>query len=599
MKRGVILLDIKDGRQYRSFDMRPEGGKIEGYAVVFNNKTLMGKDPYTGMDYYEIIDRSALDDCDMSDVVLTVDHEGIPIARTRAGNLLLTVDDYGLKVMADLTTSRGKDILEEVQVGNLDKMSFAFNVEDESFDREQHTRTIGKISKLWDVSVVTRPAYEQTCVFARASMAAHMEAEQRAYVAEKLAALRGAIIPEAPQMRKGPEWGGLEDDLAKYQKLEQRAHEVQSWEPEGVPEDVNAVNTHRDTLEGILQELEALGKDTRAKIEAVEKCQVQCYGWHPLQIRPTDRKNENRSILEMNDNNIEIRALQSYLCKGITQMEEDEKRALTTTGSGGAVIPVEIANKVITNAGYSILTHRASRFADGRRGKLVIPVARASGGVGWHEEMAEVDIFDESLSSIAVEGMELVKIISASKSMTAMAVDEFASYLTNLLSGELLDTLEQAYITGEKGVSGPANGLDHVDLTARTIQATGGIAIENIAAAIATLPAKVQHKALVMGNATTLAGILTSQGNYVFDVRDTLKDMGIELVQNPYVQNETLYVVGDPQQALFLNFWQPIAVESNDAALFTRVATAIRALTIVGFVWVPDYISKITVSASK
>lgn len=635
----------EDGRQYRAFDLKPEGNRIEGYAVVFDQRTLLDKDPYTGQGFYEVIDRGALEGCDMSDVVLNVDHEGAPIARTRAGNLVLSVDNHGLKVSATLTTSRGKEVWEEVAAGNLEKMSFAFHVGEESYDRATHTRNIKKIRKLWDVSVVTRPAYEQTTVYARASMSGHVAEEQRAYVFGKLETMRTAKLPDPPEMRKGDKWAGLEFDIERHKALISRARELSAWEPEGSPEDVSTVTEKAKRLADIIKETERIVQSEEEKIRAVEEHQVQFYGWRPGQIQPATREQIRvfaergwaitlggsglkKELLEYYDSinpeyqyakrhnpgippflnterrthmneNIEIRALQSYLCKGIAQMDEDEKRALITTGGGAAVIPTEIADKIITNAGYSILTHRANRFADGRRGKLLIPTAMPTGGgVGWHTELDPIQGYDQSLGSVAVEGMELVKIIAASTAMTTMAVDAFSSYINTLLAGELLDVLEQAYVAGKKGTSGPADGLNNLTLTDRTITGAGSITLEDIAAAIAKLPAKVQHNAVVMGNATTLAGILTTKGSYAFDVRSTLKDMGVELVQNPHVADSVIYAVGDPLQSLFLNFWQPISVQVSTEALFMRAAIAIRALAVVGFAWVPEYVAKVVVEAS-
>ena len=70
----------------------------------------MDRDPFTGTEFFEVISKNAFDGCDMSDVVLNVDHEGAPIARTKAGNLVLQVDDHGLKVSATLTTTRGREV---------------------------------------------------------------------------------------------------------------------------------------------------------------------------------------------------------------------------------------------------------------------------------------------------------------------------------------------------------------------------------------------------------------------------------------------------------------------------------------------------------
>lgn len=621
------MLNASDGRQYRTFDLKPNGNRLEGYAVVFDQKTLLDTDPYTGTEFYESIDRNAFEGCDMTDVVLNVNHEGAPIARTRAGNLQLSTDDYGLKVSASLTTSRGKEVWEEVAAGNLDKMSFAFNIGQERYDETTHTRSILKISKLFDVSVVTHPAYEQTCVFARASMAAHVADEQRAYVESKARAMKALELKPAAELRQGKAFAGMENDIAKHEELLRRARELMSWEPEGREEDVSNVDKRYDDVVSTVKELNTLAEAVQKKVEAVERDEVQFYGWDPMQVEPKNKeqadalmkrgiqprlfhgaskdlldhighkKSEQRSIFEMSEN-IEIRALQSYLCKGISNMDEDERRALTTTGSGAAVIPTEIADKIITNAGYSILTDRANRFADGRRGKLVIPMAMPTGGgVGWHTELEPIDGYDQTLGSVAIEGMELVKIVSASAAMNVMAVEQFSTYIQDLLAGELLDTLEKSYITGKKGTNGPADGLDNLTLTERTVSATGSITIENIAEAVAKLPAKVQHGAIVMGNATTLASLLTAQGTYAFDMRTTLKDMGIELVQNPYVSNGVIYVVGQPSQSLFLNFWQPISLAASQDALFMKAGIAIRALAVVGFAWVPEYVAKVALGS--
>jgi len=625
--KGVItLFNTDDGRHYRAFDLKPSGDRLEGYAVVFDQKTMLYKDPCTGAEFYEIIERTAFDGCDMADVVLNVDHEGAPIARTRAGNLQLIPDNYGLKITASLTTSRGKAIWEEVQAGNLDKMSFAFNIGQESYDKATHTRTIQKISRLFDVSVVTRPAYEQTCVFARATMEGHAAEEQRAYVEGKVKAMRSIELQPAPELREEAGFAGMEYDIEKHEDLLNRARELMAWKPEGRQEDISDAEKRYSEALSIAQEINSLAEEERRKIAQVERSDVQFYGWGIGQIAPNSKKQidallrsgiqprlftgadkslvdylkqktDKRSISIMNEN-IEIRALQSYLCKGIANMDEDERRALTTTGGGAAVIPTEIADKIITDAGHSILTHRAHRFADGRRGRLVVPMMLPTGeGVGWHDELETIEAFDQSIGGVSIEGMELVKIVCASTSMNVMAVDAFESYIMNLLSGELLDTLERAYITGKKGEIGPADGLDNLNLTDRTITATNAITIENIAEAVAKLPSKVQYGSIVMGNATTLASLLTTQGSYAFDMRTTLKDMGIELVQNPYVSDGTVYAVGQPSESLFLNFWQPISVEASKDALFMKAGIAIRALAVCGFVWVPEFVAKVTTTA--
>lgn len=131
---------------------------VEGYAVVFNSPATHG--------YTEIISDKALDNCDMTDVVLRYNHNDsfIVLARTRNHSLTLTKDSIGLKVRAELQ----KDITDHVNVYNaiksqlIDKQSFAFTVRGDSYDYDTDTRTITDIDKLYDVSVVDQPFYPST-----------------------------------------------------------------------------------------------------------------------------------------------------------------------------------------------------------------------------------------------------------------------------------------------------------------------------------------------------------------------------------------------------------------------------------------------------
>ena len=161
-----------------------QSGKISGYALVFNQRTVLYKDPETGAEYGEQIDRHALDGADLSDVVLKYNHQGRVLARTRNNSLKLSVDDHGLKIEADLTGSdEARSILQDIQSGLLDKMSFAFTVakDGEQWDTATRTRTVLKIDRIFDVAVVDFPAYEQTEVSARSAFESFAEPERRAY----------------------------------------------------------------------------------------------------------------------------------------------------------------------------------------------------------------------------------------------------------------------------------------------------------------------------------------------------------------------------------------------------------------------------------
>ena len=154
---------------------------VEGYAIVFDEPTDIG--------FIEVIERGALDNCDMSDVCLKYNHEDtfLIMARTRNKSLQLEVDDHGLKIRAELIdTQSNRDVYKSIQAGLLDKMSFAFLVSDANWDTVdgQDIRRITGISKLFDVSVVDVPAYDQTEIYARSKEA--VEKEQQEYHELKL-----------------------------------------------------------------------------------------------------------------------------------------------------------------------------------------------------------------------------------------------------------------------------------------------------------------------------------------------------------------------------------------------------------------------------
>ena len=146
--------------QFRAESTEDEKMEIKGYAVVFNSPETYG--------YTEIISEKALDDTDMSDVVLRYNHDEsfMVLARTRNNSLKLEKDEKGLfmdAVLQDDITEH-KNIFNAVKSGLIDKQSFAFTVEEDEYDYETDTRTITKIGKLFDVSVVDQPFYNATDV---------------------------------------------------------------------------------------------------------------------------------------------------------------------------------------------------------------------------------------------------------------------------------------------------------------------------------------------------------------------------------------------------------------------------------------------------
>ena len=150
-----------------SFEENTED-RLEGIAAVFNQITNIGS-------FTEEIAPEAFNNADMSDVVLNFNHDdSVLLAGTRNGSLQLQVRDNGLFQSSQvIDTMQGQDVMKLVRAGLISKMSFAFSIAEggeewSQRDGKEH-RTITGISRLYDVSLVTFPAYSGTSVWSRAN----------------------------------------------------------------------------------------------------------------------------------------------------------------------------------------------------------------------------------------------------------------------------------------------------------------------------------------------------------------------------------------------------------------------------------------------
>jgi uncharacterized protein len=170
---------ITKDRMYRSFEVRlsETENRVEGYAATFDQETVMYE--YDGIQYKEVIDRNAFSGAQIQDVVMNFNHSGKPVARTKNKTLELQIDDVGLHISADLSgTEEGRRLYEEIKGGYIDKMSFAFTVNTDEYNRDTHTRRITGIKRLYDVAAVDIPAYDTTTIQARSFFEAEAERER-------------------------------------------------------------------------------------------------------------------------------------------------------------------------------------------------------------------------------------------------------------------------------------------------------------------------------------------------------------------------------------------------------------------------------------
>lgn len=170
------------GVSYRA-TVDKESRRVEGYALLFNVDSC----PMWGGEMIERIAPTALDGVlEKSDVLCLMNHDerrGV-LARYRMGegSLKLEIDEKGLRYSFDApSTALGDELIESLRRGDISESSFAFTVQDVNWDKKEdgtYIRTILKFERLYDVSPVYYPAYEDTSVALR-SLNDKKEAEQQ------------------------------------------------------------------------------------------------------------------------------------------------------------------------------------------------------------------------------------------------------------------------------------------------------------------------------------------------------------------------------------------------------------------------------------
>ncbi|MBQ8119172.1 MAG: HK97 family phage prohead protease [Ruminococcus sp.] len=160
-----------------SFETREEGDKgiIQGRPVILNSRTNMGK-------WDEVIDAGALDETDLTDVRLCLDHDTSYVyARSRRNNgnstMQISKDAQGMSFSASLniaSSPKAQDYFSAVKRGDMDTMSFMFTEDGvywEDLESDHPTRHIAKIGTIFEFSCVTFPSYKETSIQARDSSA--------------------------------------------------------------------------------------------------------------------------------------------------------------------------------------------------------------------------------------------------------------------------------------------------------------------------------------------------------------------------------------------------------------------------------------------
>lgn len=162
-RRAFVLEDL---------ELRADEGAapaLSGYAAVFNSRS-----ENLGGFVEQIAPGAFAETLRTADVRLLLNHDGLPLARTKSGTLTLSEDARGLKFAADLEPADPdvQRLVPKMRRGDLNQMSFAFQTEIDEWDwsAKPPVRTLKQV-RLFEVSVVTFPAYARTSAKVRSLVA--------------------------------------------------------------------------------------------------------------------------------------------------------------------------------------------------------------------------------------------------------------------------------------------------------------------------------------------------------------------------------------------------------------------------------------------
>ena len=182
-------IKLKNERQIRALQtFTPATNKridsnyyVEGYAARYEPYVLYETEEGP---IYERFERGCFDNCDLSDIIYQLNHQGTVMARTGNGSLIVEPDEIGLFTAADLSrTEAARQHYEEISTGMINKMSWGFILGEYYYDRENRTIVHTSVKKIFDVSGVSIPANQNTEINARSwvdgviDLAARSEAE--------------------------------------------------------------------------------------------------------------------------------------------------------------------------------------------------------------------------------------------------------------------------------------------------------------------------------------------------------------------------------------------------------------------------------------
>lgn len=527
-------------------ELRSENGgrRISGKAISFDTQS-------NDIGFIEILHRGCISQelIDSSNIVFLYNHDyNQVIARTNKGKGTLNIDLRDDGVYFDLevpNTTMGNDLLENIRLGNITQCSFGFNYANEEGAYKDEKigdvwyRNVYKIGKLYDLSAVTYPAYDDTYVNARM--------QERSKMEDKLKETEE--IQKEVRAEEKKEEDKMSDERACEKNPDERASEKNSDEKEINNEDntksEEEMSDEEKSEEEMSDEKDSNTDDKMSDKEDKDSDSEKDAEDDSKTDSKDEKRNENKKSYKMKKNIIlsEIRSALNSADHKVTLPAETRTVTQTVSGDGvhdeiveeefkGLLEPL-YADSVIANLGITIYNGLpAGDFKVSAMGK---------GSAAWADETGTATESKNTFSHVTLQPKRISAQLSYSKQFLAQdtigAEAAIRRDIYNALVAQIQSTMLSADAAGLNKPAGIFNGV-----TAKNISSYAELC--NVEAAVDDSNVKGERKYLMSNKAKAILRCMPKSSLTTELVLDGNDIDGTPVIANSDVPT-TQYAYGD------------------------------------------------------
>ncbi len=356
---------------------------LEGYAAVFNSETDLGP-------FREVIKPGAFTDVLTNDVRALINHDpNLVLGRTSNGTLTLEQDERGLKYRVELgKQTYARDFYESVKRGDISQSSFAFTIEDESWNEKRTVRSVNKVRQLLDVSPVTYPAYQAATVQARdlqpekestpevkkentQTRANKAQTHYKNMTVKDMVGLRTKHYEEHVALTQSADKEGRELTAEERSRLDFLETEIDSLDERVKRRKAQEEMITRQAQVGVVGTTEQKEIDRVNRRFSLTRAILSAYDQKPLDGAEAEWYQEARS--EANKAGIPMTGNVAIPSKAQTRALGGADEHAATTGSGSAFVPTIVQNAVDALWAPSVAQQVGTTVITGATGNLIFP----------------------------------------------------------------------------------------------------------------------------------------------------------------------------------------------------------------------------------